>query len=334
MKTLLKFFLFLLLFVVTIAGIGVFLPSAIHVERSIVIDAPAQFIHSKLNGFADYNQWSPWAAKDPNANYVLDGSENGVGAKLMWTSQVREVGTGSQEIVAVADDKISILLSLEGMQPSKLAYLIEEVDTGTKVTWTMDVDMGNDLLGRYIGLFFDKMLGEEYDKGLLSLKTFIEGLDVYNNDIAIEEIEAKWYISITEYVDNDPGLISTKMASNYGEIYSFIENEGLEPNGFPFAFYHNYTEVGMDIECALGISDSLTISDSRIKLGYLSATRAVKAVHFGSFDNLEATHSEIGEFIAFKKLETLGAPFEVYITDPEMEADTSKWITHIYYPIK
>jgi effector-binding domain-containing protein len=62
--------------------------------------------------------------------------------------------------------------------------------------------------------------------------------------------------------------------------------------------------------------------------------KTVKAVHMGSYNNLENTHEQLNQYIGMKKMEIAGAPWEVYVTDPAMEKDTAKWITEVYYPVK
>ena len=77
---------------------GFLLPRTAHVERSIVIDAPPAMVFTVLNGFGQFNRWSPWADIDPNAVTTYEGPAAGVGAKMSWSGNA-EVGTGSQEIL-------------------------------------------------------------------------------------------------------------------------------------------------------------------------------------------------------------------------------------------
>jgi effector-binding domain-containing protein len=60
---------------------------------------------------------------------------------------------------------------------------------------------------------------------------------------------------------------------------------------------------------------------------------AVKAIHSGDYNNLKSTHDQVNQYIQFKKLQIVGAPWEVYVTDPTVEKDTTKWVTEVYYPV-
>src|SRR2546425_4588479 len=88
---------------VLIAGalgvIGLLLPRQVHVERSAVIDAPRAAIFVQVNGYRNFNKWSPWFGKDPNAKYAYEGPEFGKGAKMSWSGDEKTVGSGSQEII-------------------------------------------------------------------------------------------------------------------------------------------------------------------------------------------------------------------------------------------
>ncbi|MFX7894998.1 SRPBCC family protein, partial [Acinetobacter baumannii] len=47
-------------------------------------------------------------------------------------------------------------------------------DGGTKVSWSMDGDMGRNPLNRWMGLFMDRMVGPDFDAGLANLKALAE----------------------------------------------------------------------------------------------------------------------------------------------------------------
>ena len=85
MKVLKKILIAIVVIVVLIVVVGFILPKTRHVERSIVIDAPPCVVFAKVNGFRSFNDWSPFVAVMPDAEYEFTGPDFGVGAKIAWT---------------------------------------------------------------------------------------------------------------------------------------------------------------------------------------------------------------------------------------------------------
>ena len=84
---------------VAIVIVGLILPSKVHVERKITVNAQPQEVYSLIANFEEWNKWSPWAKIDPEAEFTVIG--DGLGQKMIWSSEDPRVGKGSQEIVAL-----------------------------------------------------------------------------------------------------------------------------------------------------------------------------------------------------------------------------------------
>ncbi len=146
--------------------IGFLLPRQVHVERSIVINAPQAELFEALNSFKRFNEFSPWAALDPNTQYTYEGPESGVGAKMSWVSSDPDLGSGTNEIVeSKAPDFIRTRLDFGG-PPAEATFTFAPADGATRVTWGFDGDLGNNPIMRFVGLMFDKWLGSDFEKGL------------------------------------------------------------------------------------------------------------------------------------------------------------------------
>jgi len=48
-------------------------------------------------------------------------------------------------------------------------YQIDKTDAGSKVTWSLNMDMGSNPFKRLMGSMMDKMMGPYFDQGLHSL---------------------------------------------------------------------------------------------------------------------------------------------------------------------
>lgn len=165
---------------IALAGFAVIVatqPDSYHVERSLVINAPAAKIYAQVNDLHQWDAWSPWAKIDPNAKSTFEGTKAGKGAIMRWEGN-NEVGAGSMEITETEANKriamkLDFLKPMKGEATSEFTFVPE--GKGTKVTWSMDGK--SNFVGKAMGLIFncDKMIGDKYEEGLASLQKVVKG---------------------------------------------------------------------------------------------------------------------------------------------------------------
>src|SRR5258708_17356393 len=167
---------------VVIAVVGLIVPRQVAVQRSVTIDRRASLVYATVNSFVLFPKWSPWQDLDPNMSQTTEGPRDGVGAKLVWKGNDK-VGSGTQLITAsTADRSVASDLDFGDMGAAKSLMTLTPDGKATRVTWTVDVDMGANPIGHYIGLAMEGMLGKGFASGLHKLKTLVERLP--NTDIA------------------------------------------------------------------------------------------------------------------------------------------------------
>ena len=177
-----KTLIFLVAVLILVAVVGLLLPRNIRVERSVNIERPASLIYATVNSFQLFYKWSPWQSLDPNMRQITEGARDGVGAKLVWSGNDK-VGSGTQLITASTPDRsVASDIDFGKMGVAKSTILLDPQNSSTKVTWTLDVDMGASPIGHYFGLMMDHMIGKDYERGLSKLKTLVESMP--NVDIA------------------------------------------------------------------------------------------------------------------------------------------------------
>ena len=161
------------LILVIVAG-AYLTPRHVQVERSLVINASASEIFPYLNDYRQFNQWSPWAERDPDAVYTFEGPDAGVGARMSWSGN-KDVGTGTQEILlSDAPNRLEVHLDFGGQGEADSYFDLQPVDGGTDVTWGFETDMGLNPVGRYMGLMMDSWIGADYEEGLTKLQGLVE----------------------------------------------------------------------------------------------------------------------------------------------------------------
>lgn len=161
----------------TFAIIVAIQPAEYQFTRTAIIRAPPSTIFPHINNLHSWDEWSPWAKLDPNAKNTFEGPDEGVGAKLSWDGN-KEVGTGSMTIIESVPDnliriKLDFIKPFEGTSTTEFKFTRE--DEQTVITWSMFGK--NNFIGKAMGLVMncDKMVGDQYEKGLANLKSVVEG---------------------------------------------------------------------------------------------------------------------------------------------------------------
>ena len=151
-------------------------PDTFRIERSAVINAPAEKIFSVLSDFHQWGGWSPWETKDPDMKRNFSGAERGRGAVYGWEGD-KNVGTGRMEILeANAPSKLAIKLDFfkpfEAHNTAEFTMLPQ--GNATNVHWVMHGPAT--FMSKVMGVFmnFDKMVGKDFEAGLANLKKLTE----------------------------------------------------------------------------------------------------------------------------------------------------------------
>ncbi|MGD8427980.1 MAG: SRPBCC family protein [Balneolaceae bacterium] len=156
-------------------GIAMFLPSQVHVERSIVIPASSEVVFKQVNDLRKWKNWSPWQRRDPNMEITYVGFLSGEGASYHWVSN--KVGNGSLTITESYPYKyIATDMNFNEEGEATGYYRFEPVVGGTKVTWAFETDVGSEPINKYMGLLMDPMVGNDFEEGLQNLKSYVATL--------------------------------------------------------------------------------------------------------------------------------------------------------------
>jgi hypothetical protein len=148
------------------------MPSFEH-TRSTVIAAPPAAVQSLVADLHEWTKWSPWEGLDADLKRTYGGPEKGVGARYGWAG--KKSGEGSMLITGATVDRVD--LDLDFLKPfkanNKVVFRFEAEGNGTRVTWTMS-GVRSVMLAVMGKLFFDGMIGKDFDKGLAKLKATAE----------------------------------------------------------------------------------------------------------------------------------------------------------------
>jgi effector-binding domain-containing protein/uncharacterized membrane protein len=319
-------------------AIGIFLPSQVHIERHILIDAPAATVFALVNDFHQAGKWSPWQESDPNARYQYSGPIRGVGATISWDGNI--VGQGSQRIVeSVPYRRVVSELDLGGDDDARSTFKLQTAAQGTDVSWSFDAAFGMNIVARFFGLMYDNIIGDDYEAGLKNLKIMAERLPRADfSDIEIETIrvpaEDIAYFSTTSIPL--AAAISEAMGDAYFKVLNFIDRNGLEEAGAAISISRGYRGQDLAFDAAIpvrGIGEDTPRSSQGVKLGSTYAGPVIRVKHVGSYVTLGQTHDKIAAYLAALGIERNGDAWESYVSDPTHTAEANL-ITYVYYPVR
>jgi hypothetical protein len=156
-------------------AIAAYRPDTFHVQRSVVVDAPAARLQPLISDMHAFNTWNPFNQKDPNVRGEYRGPPSGPGAQYLFAGN-SDVGTGSITVVDASPSRVAMKLEMtEPMSThNHVEFLLQPQGAGTQVTWSMQGRQP--YVAKVIGLFLDMdgMVGGEFEKGLAQLKSRAE----------------------------------------------------------------------------------------------------------------------------------------------------------------
>lgn len=159
---------------IVLAGGSFLLPAQVVVSRSISIDAPPESVFAIVGDLRRFHEFSPLAELDPNIRYAFEGTESGVGQRMVWTSDNPEFGSGIRTIMDYDPPRRVVFKVVSDTRDRSVsAFELAPTTTGTEAMWTFTTDLDR-IPARWSGLLYDRRIGAEYEKGLARLKAVAE----------------------------------------------------------------------------------------------------------------------------------------------------------------
>jgi len=162
------------LLALVLVGGGALLSPRFTVVRSVVVNAPPDKVYALVADPRRWKEWTVWNQRDPSMQITYSGPPSGAGAGWAWQS--KSEGDGRMTFTAAEP---SARLAYDLFFPDfgttsrgELAFKAE--GAATRVSWTMNGDMGGNPLLRWFALAADRMVGKDFEAGLANLKTLAE----------------------------------------------------------------------------------------------------------------------------------------------------------------
>lgn len=302
-------------------------------ERSVTIDADKETVYAVLGDFNKFTEWNPWGKLDSNMTYTVEGEPGTEGHSYSWTSDNREVGTGTMSITYMNENTIAINVGFEGQDDVESGYTIEETDAGTMVTWWADGDVPM-ILGLFLDM--DAMIGEKYESGLSDLQAMIETMEPEaGQEYTVEMVD----LPVMTMVGYRESVAISKMDDMWtdekiGGLMGAVGGAGVDmgPVG---ALYYIWDEENDMTDMAVTVS----VPEGTVVEGYSTmstpAMSTLKTVHYGGYETIEDAHMAIMAYMDANGLTYKeDAPaIELYTVPMGEGVAEEDLVTEIYHPV-
>ncbi len=305
---------------------------AIHISRSIEIDASAAQVFDVLRDFQTWPEWSPWLVAEPTATLNFAGDGKG----YTWSGSY--VGAGEIEIISEATNEwiqYDLLFLKPWKSKAKFRFDLESAGNGkTRVSWTMDSSLP------FFMFFMKKMMeayiGMDYERGLLMLKDLVE-LGEVPFSLEFGETKAGPYQLVGIKTECAISELGDVMSNDIERIKAWKESSGVGETGGLLSVYHRWDPVKGRVAYTTGfpvsnvpddLSDEFSIMEIPESQAY-SVTLTGPYRHLGNAWSAGIMRARSG---AFKQSKT-ALPFERYENQPQ-ETPERDLVTTVCFPMQ
>jgi uncharacterized protein YndB with AHSA1/START domain len=152
-------------------------PDTFAISRAARIAAPPDAIFPYINDPQRFMTWSPFERKDPDMKRAFSGAPAGPGSIYDFDGD-SNVGKGRLSIVD-AEPPSRVVMQLDMLKPieghNAIEFTLQPEGGETLVTWSMSGEMP--FISKVMSVFIDmdRMIGNDFETGLASLKARVEG---------------------------------------------------------------------------------------------------------------------------------------------------------------
>lgn len=308
-------------------------PYEIKSTEQIEINRSPSLVFMQVNKLQNWENWSPWIAFDPDMRQTYSSIKAGKGASVQWVSE--KIGNGSQKILE-SDRPHFIKTQFELNEWDNNSYAewkFEKLDEEkTRVNWSMKTSK-IPFFSRPMGFLIKQQIKKDFKTGLEKLKAHCESLpsNSANSTVDLIKTEEMKYIGIQiETTAKDVGRLT---GETFDILQEFMKEKNIALSGYPFTLNLESDSNSTRMIVAMPVDQPVDIQNERIKYGILPAGQAAAITHFGQYQTISASYYILINWMIDNHYPTTKNSYEIYITNPAHEPDTSKWETRIIYPI-
>jgi len=296
--------------VVLIGSTYVFIPNTIKLRSGTGIRATGKGIHRMLLDKATVAKW--WPGNTSNDSFYLN-----------------------DHIYKVENSNITLLhISINGQPRSvtTVLFFISIMIDSTQLEWTGSMVTSYNPVKRFIAYLEAKKINRDMNRILKSINTFYSKPEnIYGIEIQKAYVSDSFLIATSGQCKGYP--TNQYIYSLIDQLRKYAVRQSAKESGNPMLNVKTNDSINFDVKVAIPTDKLLPSSGDILQKQMLGRGNILVAEVKGGVGVTLHAYQQLQLFVEDYKYRTPAIPFYSLITDRSMEADSSKWITKIYFPV-
>ena len=295
-----------LLIIVALIAVYFFIPSQFNVSIAAKVNCNTNAVSRIIN-----NQW----------NEVLNNKDIG-GVRNGYTYTVSQKFYNAANI-SIKHDDVDYTSNL---------VLFPVNNDSTAMQWSTQIQEGYNPFSKLVAYYKARALKNNMTGVMKQLRSYLE------NTACV------YHYNITHTTLTDTTIISTKSLSNAypstAQVYAlvqslkqYINEQGAHATNYPMLNVRK-TDSGFLVMVGIPTDRKLPAKGGFYPKRFIPYENKILTTQvIGGTSSILEAYRQIELYMQDRSLEAPVIPFELMITDRSKEADTTKWVTKIFYPI-
>lgn len=318
--------------------VGYLSPEKVEVEHTQVIDEPIGKVYDNIANLNTWGDWDPWSQQDPEMEVEIAGPLMEEGMRRSWKSE--KVGSGSMRLIqAVPLNILSFSIHFLDQGTALSVFNLKEVEGGTEVTWSIEFEVGSNPFMRLMGLMMKGAIKSDYEEGLNNLSEYLK--DKPNpypgKEFSVEEVNIpyeKMYAMRNRYVS--PEDFTKLVFANIEQLELTAKKRNAQVIGGPFVRWNYSTPASdtLNFDVMTPVFDTTnSITQGLNVLAYDTTAKMIRHTYAGGPYGVSLSIDSMRKAALANNISILGSPL-TFLRNGSYDADTSEWVTDIYFPLE
>ncbi len=296
-----------LLLAAALAVVYLFIPGKIKIETSVSLSAALPGVSRSLINDSNWSKW--WPGKTP---FIYNEQTYTIRGKIFNAFDI-----------GVQNGKDTITSRME------LIFITADMMT---INWSAEQQTSGNPFQRFADYRSAKTTEKNMQAILNGMKVFLEkNENIYGFEVLNTKVMDSVLVSTRRSFDQKPSL--QNIDSMIQSLKKYIaRNNALEKNS-PMLNVLKTDDSHYKVMTAIPVDRELPNTNEFVSKFLLKGGNVLEAEIHGGPTTIENSLKEFENYRSDYKYDSPAIPYQLLVTDRIKEADTTKWITKLYYPI-